>query len=383
MRLTIAIVMIAALAMSAGATSKLDLERMEPPAAPFSRGLLDCTDAVELICGQPVSGDNTGLPNNVVNYGCSAYLDENGGEAVYFVTVPEGVCWELTITMTPSTCDLDLWFLGSCDEADCIDYSAGTSTETIVTPCLEPGTYYVVVDGYGSSVPGAECPFELVVDCVECDCPTPPCCPFPHTCFAADYNEGPCGTMFMDCGLGPNPWVWGAADPDIPQVACDDVPVTHILGTTVPGAYPASTGGIAYIGPFDITEDCSCLELCHYYDFESGYDGGNVKVSTDGGATWVQIDPADGYDDVLDSTYYIAECVADEYVFTGDSVTFVRDCFGLEDFIGQQVLVGFFFGSESYATSDLGWYIKWAKIGGDEVSPVENTTWGSIKSLYR
>ncbi|MCK4510144.1 hypothetical protein KAW64_00305, partial [bacterium] len=43
---------------------------------------LDCTNAIPINCGDLVSGDNTGMPNNVVNYSCSGWT-ENGGEVVY------------------------------------------------------------------------------------------------------------------------------------------------------------------------------------------------------------------------------------------------------------------------------------------------------------
>jgi hypothetical protein len=40
-------------------------------------------------------------------------------------------------------------------------------------------------------------------------------------------------------------------------------------------------------------------------------------------------------------------------------------------------------GSDSYATTDLGWFIKWIKLGGEEQSPVAPSSWGSIKAMYR
>jgi hypothetical protein len=217
------------------------------------------------------------------------------------------------------------------------------------------------------------------------DCPLPPpepCCPSEHVCYVKDFNEGGCGWSAIQCGAGPLPWQWGQPT-GIPTTACDNVAVTYVLGTNLTGTYPVSTGEAAVTGPFEITEDCWCLELCHYYDTEDGYDGGNVKISTDGGTTWQLVQPARGYDDILDSEYYVAECVAGEEVFCGDSGAFVRDCFDLSRFVGQNVKIGLFFGSESWPTDDLGWYVKWLKIGGDESSSVEDATWGSIKARFR
>jgi hypothetical protein len=213
-------------------------------------------------------------------------------------------------------------------------------------------------------------------------CPViPEPCAIEVTCYFIDFNLGPDGWYSRPCGIGPIPWQWGVPV-GIPTVACDGEPVTHVLATVLNGSYPVSRGEAAVVGPFQITAECSCLELCHYYYAEMGFDGGNVKVSTDGGATWQIVQPFGGYDDILDSTSYIAECVWGEEVFTGNSVTFVKDNFDLTDYIGQTVLVGFFFGADSSVTYP-GWYIKWLKLGGEQFSPVQEKTWGSIKSLYR
>ena len=211
----------------------------------------------------------------------------------------------------------------------------------------------------------------------------PQCCPFDYTCYEIDFNDPASETAWypIDCGLGPIPWQWGVPV-GVPTLACDDVPVTNVLATVLAGNYPISRGQGAVIGPFDLTPLCSCLELCHYYDIESGFDGGNVKISLDGGATWILVYPDLGYDDILDSTSYIAECTWGEQVFCGHLTAFRRDCFDLTDYVGNTILVGFFFGADSSVTYP-GWYIKWVKIGGDEYSPTEKTSWGFIKALYR
>jgi hypothetical protein len=210
-----------------------------------------------------------------------------------------------------------------------------------------------------------------------------PCGPFEALCYEHDFNiEPPLAAGYIDCGLGPNPWEWGVPT-DIPDVACDGVPVTSILGTTLAGTYPVSVGGISAIGTFPITADCYCLELCHYYDTETNYDGGNVKVSLDGGISWALITPDAGYPGMNTSTLYPCECVYQEPIFTGDSGGFIKNYFDLSAYEGMVVFIGFFFGSESYATSDLGWYIKWVRIGGEQLTPVQNATWGTIKAMYR
>jgi hypothetical protein len=344
----------------------------KPYVEPVPGGMraLDCTNAIPINCGDVVAGDNTGMPNNVSAYSCTGW-NESGGEVVYELVIPDGMCFEVTAALTGMTVDLDVFILGSCDENDCMAYG----NTTAATGCLEPGTYYIVVDGYG----GAEGAFTLTVTCVECDCPVPACCPFENTVYMVDFNEGDGGHWLLPCG-GASVWQWGAYDGLPPEIACDDVPVTHFLGTVLGGNYATSAGEVAAVGPFFIDQFCTCLELCHYLDTEGSYDGGNVKVSTDGGATWIAIAPSDGYPG---STNTYPFCIPGEPAFTGHIMTsFERDCFDLSPFVGSEILVGFCFGSDS-SVCYVGWYIKWVKIGSNDSSPVEDATWGNIKALYR
>ena len=346
--------------------------------APSGSRALDCTNAIPINCGDVLAGDNTGMPNNVVNYSCTTW-DENGGEVVYELVIPAGVCYEVTVTLATDGCDLDVFLLGSCDENECITYGSIGFTSA----CLEPGTYYIVVDGYGSTPPGAECPFELAVTCVECACPVPECCPFEYTIHLVDFNLDDGAHWLLPCG-GLPVWEWGPlTNPDVPDVACDEVPVTNVLGTIIAGDYPGGGGEIAAVGPFFIDQYCTCLELCHYYDTEATFDGCNLKVSTDDGATWVILTPSRGYDQALNTS---PMCIPSEQAFSGHqhqgSTTFLRDCFGLADFVGMEIIVGFFFGSDG-SVNYPGWYIKWLKIGSDDYSPVENSSWGNIKAMYR
>jgi hypothetical protein len=374
MRLTTVVLMVL-LAVASAATAAEKGERGCTGGPGSVPGPLDCTNAIPIGCGDSVEGDNTGMPNSAVCYSCVIYA-EDGGEVVYELVISGPECYEITVSMVPDgNSDLDLFFLGSCDELDCLYYSATTGPENLVTDCIQPGTYYIVVDGYQ----GAEAPFTLTVDCVECDCLGPPCCPNTYDCYVLDFNQFNTYTV-IPCD-GASCWEWGPPV-GIPEVSCDDVPVTNVLGTVLTGDYPADAGEIAVVGPFPISvDDCYCMEICHYYDIQTDYDGGNVKVSTNGGTSWTLVTPAGRYPDV---TYYSPRCVPIEPAYTGHpEFAFIRDCFDLSAYDGMDILVGFFFGSDG-SQGYPGWYIKWVKIGGEAPPvPVDGASWGSIKSLYR
>lgn len=329
-----------------------------------TRQLLDCTNAVPVACGGVYDGDNTNAPDNVQSYSCVGWT-ESGGEIVYELTL--GATYSVTALLSNMTADFDVFMLGSCDESDCLTYGDASATYE-----YGAGTWYIVVDGYS----GATGTFTLTIDCIEIE---EPCCPTPYHCYVIDYNDVDAFTT-LPCN-GAAVWQWGPCGLP-PDVACDDVPVTNLLGTIIGANYPVSAGEIAVAGPFfiSVAEHCYCMELCHYYDIETNWDGGNVKVSTDGGATWTLVYPASGYPG---STNTSPLCIPSEPAYTGHPpFAFIRDCFDLSDFDGAEILVGFFFGSDSSVTYP-GWYIKWLKIGGEQFTPVEDHSWSLIKSLYR
>jgi len=351
-------------------------EKLTGPDFEQTRGLLNCTNAIPIQCGVPVTGTNAGLTSNVMLYSGCAW-NEGGGEVVYTLTLPGPNVWTFTATLTNVTNDPDIFILSACDEATNI--GSPLCGNTYQTASLKPaGTYYIVVDQYGSA-PTTPATWTLTVTCTEV---LPPCCPFPETCYFLDFNESPNGWYSLACGSGPVPWGWGAPAGSVPTVACDGVPRTNVLITNLAGNYPVSKGEAAVVGPFQLYSGCRCLEICHYYYMET-WDGGNVRISTDNGATWTRIAPAGGYPGVVYSGATSIQCLTpSEPCFNGNSTTFVRSCFDITPYEGQTVLVGFFFGADS-SVSYRGWAIKWLKIGGIDISPVEGKSWGAIKALYQ
>lgn len=132
-----------------------------------SCGFLVCEDAVELDCNQTYSGSTVGGRDDVSLYGCGNTLnvENNGPEVVHTFNVTDA--GPVTVSLTNATANLELFLLDACDRSACLEFSQqpGTQDETITT-FLQPGTYYVVVDGYN----GASGEYDLIVDCREnCD----------------------------------------------------------------------------------------------------------------------------------------------------------------------------------------------------------------------
>ena len=125
------------------------------------------------------------------------------------------------------------------------------------------------------------------------------------------------------------------------------------------------------------------MELCHYYNIEDSYDGGNVKVSTDGGSSWDLLVSASFYDAQDEFLSLDAACIRGELAYSYDynPLEFRTDCFDLSSYAGEDVLVGFFFGSDA-SDAEPGWYIGSVRFGRSS-TPVEHSSWGAIKALYR
>ncbi len=343
----------------------------EPSAAAVTRGNLDCSGATPITVGQTIWSTNVGAPANVDAYpDCEIPWSEDGGEAVFELTIEGAFCQDIGISLwyRPDLCDLDWFLLGSCDEGDCIEFDDyGWPVD-----CIDPGTYYLVVDGFE----GDECDFLLAVYRNE---PDDECSPLASICKEWDFNTSDEGFVHQACGVQNNVWEWGAAPAGIPDVACGDTEVANVLCTGLGGSYSIESADAVWVGPTLLGEDCSCLEVCHFYVLEDGYDGGMVGITTDGGTTWSLLTPARGYDAIGD---WDNSCIGSFPCFTGEGATdFRTDSFDLTPWIGETVSIGFFFGSDS-STEELGWYILWAAIGNSG-SPVENTSWGAIKALYR
>ena len=329
-----------------------------------SRGLLDCSQAAVITCGEAVTGSNVGMPSNVESYSCSGW-QESFGETVYELVLTGPAHSVVLATLADMSCDLDIFLLGSCNEGDCLAHG----DEAAYAPDLPPGVYYIVVDGYGG-----ECSFTLRVECIPL---SRPCCPLASYGYDFDFGSSDHGFWTLDCGGEPT-WSWGPNE-WTGTPGCDGEAITNLLCTSPNGDYPDNAGQAAVIGPVAVTEQTSCLELCHAYHIEEDYDGGVVKVSYDQGGSWETVAPSRAYDHPTDED---TTCIPLEYAFADEfQSAWLRDCFDLSSYEGLEIWIGFFFGSDDIF-SYPGWFIQRVRLGRSETG-VAPSSWGGIKAIYR
>jgi hypothetical protein len=192
---------------------------------------------------------------------------------------------------------------------------------------------------------------------------------FVHLCPPNDPNT------FADCYT--SDWQWGptaagVGGPSPGELTCEDVPLTNCWGTILVGPYNnwSCSRLVSPIVTLPDTCDSLILEVCHWYDIETTYDGGNVVIFDppdpfDGAPALNPVFPVYGrmYDDTISTSTYFNACLTDlEQGFTGHmSPPWYQSFFDISVFGGSAIRFGFDFGSDASVTYP-GWYIKWARI---------------------
>ncbi len=90
------------------------------------------------------------------------------------------------------------------------------------------------------------------------------------------------------------------------------------------------------------------LNFWEWFEIESGYDHGKVKVSTDGGTTWTELDDRSGSSDWRETLI------------------------DLSSYAGQTIKLGFYFTSD-YSVRYAGWYVDDVEILLEEPQPLRAT----------
>jgi len=127
--------------------------------------------------------------------------------------------------------------------------------------------------------------------------------------------------------------------------------------------YPNSANSSLYTPVIEVPSDESQLTFYHWYDIENYFDGGNVKISLDEGATWQLITPVGGYPEDAASTSNSG--IPGEPCYSNNSSGWVMATFDLSQFDGEDVMFRFHFGSDSSVVYS-GWDIDDVYIGEPE-----------------
>ncbi|PIE01260.1 MAG: hypothetical protein CSA81_12420 [Acidobacteria bacterium] len=166
-----------------------------------------------------------------------------------------------------------------------------------------------------------------------------------ETYYFDNFESGPGGLS------GTGIWEHGVPSGSSPQAYSGD----HVWATNLSGNYGNNEGDALQIENLDIPSEEPQLFFMHYYDFESGYDGGRVEIAVDGGGFAV-LTPVGGYP--ADSISALNSAGYD-----GTSNGWVLAEFDLSAYAGQTVTIRWYYASDSTQTR-LGWYIDDLEIKG-------------------
>lgn len=155
------------LAVSAAASAAPRVLYTDPTTKPAEAGgphtltPFDCTarDTFTLapaLWDTVLAADTTGAPALLPAYGCRPW-PEQGPEHIYRLEVTADLQLRAALSDLGAQ-DLDLFLLDGCDTDACV---VGANTELVVV--LTPGTWWLVVDGYGASAPAAG-PYTLTLE---------------------------------------------------------------------------------------------------------------------------------------------------------------------------------------------------------------------------
>jgi len=112
------------------------------------------------------------------------------------------------------------------------------------------------------------------------------------------------------------------------------------------------------------------LTFWNWYDTESGYDGGNVKISTDNGASWQLLGSYQNpYPEDAASSNNVG--IPGEPCFSSSSSGWIETSFDLTDYAGETIMLRWHFGSDG-SVSDPGWFIDDVSITGDYGAKADN-----------
>ncbi len=168
-------------------------------------------------------------------------------------------------------------------------------------------------------------------------------------------------------------WEWGHPTSG-PGAAHSGV---NLWATILAGDYPSSANATLDVPPITLSasKPYALLSFWHWYYMETNYDGGNVKVSADNGATWNVVTPFGGYDGTATSGN---AGIAGQPCFTGYNNAFWQEeLFDLSAYAGQTVMIRFHFGSDGSVVKS-GWYVDDVRLRSTDVDDIPPVITGVV-----
>ncbi len=168
----------------------------------------------------------------------------------------------------------------------------------------------------------------------------------PDLVYFDDFEEND-GSWIATNDFPADPIIWQWGDPS--GMLENAFSPANCWATIIDGNYPNGmwpdyvAAHLTMAEPVVLPDD-AMVTYYHWVDCENNYDGYNLQISTDGGATWMIVDPWFGYND---SDVW---GMNDEPGFNGHEATWVQVHFDLSAYAGLETLIRFRFGSDTSVT---------------------------------
>jgi hypothetical protein len=167
----------------------------------------------------------------------------------------------------------------------------------------------------------------------------------PVAMYLADFEQG-------NCSFEPEPatgaWEWGV--PTAGPAAAHSG--TKVWATGLGGLYANSANWKLVSPEFTATGNNPQLSFWHWYNTQTNYDGGNLKISINEGP-WTLLHPNNGYNSIANSA---TAGIPSESCYSGIGTTWSEVSFILPLVTNQRFRLCWHFGSNS-STQNNGWYI--------------------------
>jgi hypothetical protein len=171
------------------------------------------------------------------------------------------------------------------------------------------------------------------------------------------YNTAPMPGFFVDFESGGSgfslnhDWQYGTPTTGPEAAHSGD----YLVGTLIDAQYTEGPLLSTLISPEIELGTDAVLTFWHWYETEETYDGGNVKISSNGGISWTLITPTGGYDGVLSTGYQ--NPIGGQQAFSGAGGGWVQEIFDISDYDGMDIKIKLDYGSDISGIDGDGWYI--------------------------